>query len=228
MKNGRLARSIGYHRLVSTSKRFPWPTALTLCRLVLIPVFLGLLLIHWRMSALVILSVMAVTDVLDGYLARRLNQITRLGIILDPIADKLLITGCFLVLIFPQHAPAGFAIPWPIFWGVCQKDICVLIGALVVKRKVGNVAINANRLGKLNTVFEIALVLSTLLAPELIAISPAFAAMHLWLLWHLTVLATAAAAMGYSIDGAKQLRTQIIALTTSQTDPPIVKAAQES
>ncbi len=189
-------------------KRVPWPTTLTLLRIALIPVFLGLLLLHWRYTALAIFAVMALTDLLDGLLARKLNQVTRLGTLLDPIADKLLITGCFIVLIFPRYAPAGFAIPWPIFWGVCQKDVCVLIGALIVKRKLGKVEISANRAGKLNTVFEIVLVLSTLLAPEWVAISPGFAATYLWLLWHLTVLATAAAAMGYSIDGARQLRSR--------------------
>jgi len=197
--------------------------AITLLRLLLVPVFLWLLIlaatqrngeaarmsgaiVAARQLALVVFVVMAVTDILDGHLARRLNQITKLGTFLDPIADKLLVSSAFLILVFPRFAPAGFAIPWPILWGVYQKDLCVLIGAGVVKWKVGKVEINASLPGKFNTATEVALVIATLLAPEWIRISPAFAAIFLWSLWHLTVLATAAAAMGYSIDGARQLR----------------------
>jgi cardiolipin synthase (CMP-forming) len=195
--------------------KFPWPLALTLLRLLLVPVFLYLLVLaasrtrdsgNFRYAAVGVFGVMAITDTLDGALARRLNQVTRLGTFLDPIADKLLITGSFLLLTFPRFAPAGMNIPWPILWGVYQKDICVVIGALVVKLKLGRVEINANYPGKINTAAEVVLVLSTMLAPEWIAISPGFAAMLLWTLWHLTVLATAASAFGYSIEGARQLR----------------------
>ena len=194
--------------------------ALTLLRLLLVPVFLGLLILAapprqgmvpshdhpWRWLALAVLAIMAITDTLDGYLARKLSQTSKLGTFLDPVADKILITAAFLLLAFPRFAPAGFNIPWPILWGVYQKDICVLIGAVVVKYKIGKVEINANLPGKFNTATELALLLATLLAPECIAISPAFAADLIWSLWHLTVLATAASGMGYSIEGARQLR----------------------
>ena len=196
-------------------RNLPWPLTLTITRLLLVPVFLSLLMIPGRgyqrsdllrHLALGIFAVMALTDFLDGYLARRLNQVSKLGTFLDPIADKILISGSLILLTFPRFAPAGFNIPWPILWGVYQKDLCVVIGALVVKFKIGKVEINANVWGKINTLVEIMLVLSTLFAPEWIAISPTFAAMLLWSLWHLTVLATAASAFGYSIEGARQLR----------------------
>ncbi len=195
--------------------RFPWPLALTVLRLLLVPVFLYLLVLacdrserrtDYRFIALGVFAVMAITDKLDGTLARKLNQVTRLGTFLDPIADKLLIAGSFLLLTFPRFAPARMNIPWPILWGVYQKDLCVVIGAWVVKHKLGKVEINANYPGKINTVVEVVLVLSTLLAPEWIAISPVFAAALLWTLWHLTVLATAGSAIGYSVEGARQLR----------------------
>jgi len=197
--------------------------ALTVLRLLLVPVFLYLLisaaparanffpldvksLDQRRWLALGVFTLMAITDKLDGYLARRLNQVSKLGTFLDPTADKLLVTGGFLVLVFPRFAPVGFNIPWPVLWGVYQKDICVLIGAAIVKCKIGKVQINASTPGKINTAMEVALVIATLLAPEWMLISPTFAAVFLWTLWHLTVLATAAAAVGYSMEGARQLR----------------------
>ena len=75
-----------------------------------------------------------------------------------------------------------------------------------MKYQLGKVEISANLPGKVNTTVEITMVIATLLAPEWIAISPTFAAVFLWSLWHLTVLATAWAAVGYSREGARQLR----------------------
>jgi CDP-diacylglycerol--glycerol-3-phosphate 3-phosphatidyltransferase len=194
--------------------------ALTALRLMLLPLFFYLLIAaaparagliprhpnHYRETALAVFAFMALTDMLDGYLARRLNQVSRLGTFLDPTADKLLITGGLLLLCMPRFAPAGFFIPWQVLWGVFQKDVCVLIGAAVVKHKLGKVEINANLPGKVNTAVEISVVIATLLAPEWIAISPGFAAVFLWSLWHLTVLATAWSGIGYSCEGARQLR----------------------
>ena len=198
--------------------------ALTTLRLLLLPVFFYLLILaappragmiasgsnRYREAALVVFVIMAITDKLDGTLARRLNQVTKLGTFLDPTADKLLITGGRLLLCMPRLAPAGMFIPWQVLWGVFQKDVCVLIGAAVVKHKLGKVEINANLPGKINTVVEISVVIATLLAPEWIAISPAFAAFFLWSLWHLTVLATAWAGIGYSCEGARQLRAAAV------------------
>jgi CDP-diacylglycerol--glycerol-3-phosphate 3-phosphatidyltransferase len=197
---------------------------LTSLRLLLVPVFLYLLIAaaparaneipinqsqldHRRWLALGLFAIMAITDKLDGYLARKLNQVTRLGTFLDPTADKILVTFGLLLLVFPRFAPAGFAVPWPILWGVYQKDLCVLIGAGVVKYHLGKVEINANLPGKINTTVEVALVIGTLLAPEWIAISPMFAAIFMKCLWHGTVLATLAAAIGYSREGARQIRS---------------------
>ena len=96
---------------------------LTLLRLLLLPVFLWMLLIdaggtpqpvhRHRFYALGIFAVMAATDKLDGYLARRLNQTSKLGETLDPVADKLLIACSVILLSFEWVAPLGFGTtPW--------------------------------------------------------------------------------------------------------------------
>jgi cardiolipin synthase len=195
--------------------------ALTFLRLLLVPVFLALLISagstrgntfaahlareHSRWAALALFAFMAATDKLDGYLARRLHQTSRLGTILDPAADKLLLAGSLILLCFPRFAPDGFVIPWPVTAGAYLKDIGVIIGAIVVLARAGKLEIRPSLPGRISTVAQFALVLATLLAPDFLRISTTFTAILLWCLWWAVVLAAATAAMDYAIAGARQL-----------------------
>jgi CDP-diacylglycerol--glycerol-3-phosphate 3-phosphatidyltransferase len=98
------------------------PNALTLMRIFFVPflvavmvqedasfAFLGLVLSN-EMVALVIFLVAAFTDLLDGYLARRWNQITTVGMLLDPVADKLLISAALISLVQVHRVPGWMAV----------------------------------------------------------------------------------------------------------------------
>ncbi len=85
------------------------PTILTLSRIVLIPVFVLTVHVHPLFGALVF-GIASLTDFLDGYLARRSGDITKFGIILDPIADKFLIISALVVLVDMARLPAWIAI----------------------------------------------------------------------------------------------------------------------
>jgi len=96
------------------------PNALTLLRIFFVPVLVALLVQEkmqlqigpWSVSnefvALGVFLVAAFTDLLDGYLARRWNQITTVGMLLDPIADKLLISASLVALVQIHRVPAGW------------------------------------------------------------------------------------------------------------------------
>lgn len=89
------------------------PNALTLLRIVLIPVFVVLFYIPWQWSALasaIIFALAGFTDWLDGYLARKLDQSTPLGAFLDPVADKLMVVIA-LVLLVEAHHSWWFSLP---------------------------------------------------------------------------------------------------------------------
>ena len=75
------------------------PNQITLARLILALVFFGLVPLGLYMPALIVFAVAAGTDWLDGYWARKYDQVTQLGRILDPFADKIIICGAFIFLV---------------------------------------------------------------------------------------------------------------------------------
>jgi CDP-diacylglycerol--glycerol-3-phosphate 3-phosphatidyltransferase len=89
------------------------PNSLTIFRIILIPIFIVVMLTgipHGDYLAAVIFVIAAVTDSIDGYLARKWKQVTKLGIILDPLADKLLIASALIVLVELGKIPSWMVI----------------------------------------------------------------------------------------------------------------------
>ena len=109
-----------------SSRIFTVPNQLTFLRLGFLPFFI--ITIHYRRFdlALAILVLSALTDGLDGVLARRLNQKTALGAYLDPIADKLLLSSSFVVLAMNRQ------IGWWLATVVLSRDILILVSAAVI------------------------------------------------------------------------------------------------
>src|SRR3954447_14391810 len=166
--------------LPALPSRWPvtWPMGLTMLRLLLLPVFLWLVLAEPgtqpgarppRWVAICVFAVMALTDKLDGYLARRLNQTSKLGALLDPLADKLLVACSVILLSFGWVASDAFRIPLPVVAIIYGGYVFIALGTLALLILVGKVSIAARPLGKLNTALQLALVLLTLIAPELFA-----------------------------------------------------------
>lgn len=100
---------------MNQARRTPFnaPTLLTLARIGLIPFFVGIFYLHsWWGNALAaaVFLLAGVTDYVDGWLARRLNQSTRFGAFLDPVADKLMVAAA-LVMLVEYHGTAWLDIP---------------------------------------------------------------------------------------------------------------------
>lgn len=126
------------------------PTVLTLSRIVLIPFFVISVYQHPILGALVF-SVASITDFLDGYLARRSGQVTKFGIIMDPIADKFLIISALIVLVDMERIPAWMAIV------LIMREF--LITALRVVALSRDIVIPAEMGGKLKTTAQISAIL---------------------------------------------------------------------
>ena len=143
------------------------PNVLTILRIILIPVFVVVFFStpagRDRIAAFVIFAAASLTDMLDGMLARKLNQITDFGKLFDPLADKLMV-----VTAMACQAIAG-VFPWAAVIIVAAKELVMLLGGLFMLSK--NVVVYSNYVGKTAQVFFIASLLLSFFHPSLEASS---------------------------------------------------------
>ena len=171
-----------------------WPNFFTLLRIFFVPVLVAALvqegfwlvwpwLVGKEFIALSIFLLAAGTDILDGYLARRWQQVTTVGTLLDPIADKMLISAALISLVQIHRVPGWMAIL------IIGREFAVS-GLRSIAAAEGY-TIRASELGKTKTVLQV-------VAISLVMLGIHFAAFEPWGLWALW--AVVVAAMGSAID----------------------------
>ena len=122
---------------------------ITLLRLVFVPVFAILVLEQHYRAALAVLTAAALSDVLDGTVARLMKQESALGVALDPIADKILMTTGYLTLAFRG------VLPWWLTIVVLSRDVAILATALVISLVAGYRPFHPSLLGKASTAAQV-------------------------------------------------------------------------
>lgn len=147
------------------------PNAITTARLALLPVLVALFLdarlvaaeggdagpLRWAVVG--VLLVIAGGDVLDGWVARRFDVTSRLGAVLDPLADKLAqVTGLVLFTFFAE--PAFTPLPWVLLVLLVARDLMLSVGSLVLRLTGRIFEVRAARAGKLATVAIFGLLLA--------------------------------------------------------------------
>jgi len=182
------------------------PNILTIGRICLIPIFAlaacgysasieqGRSDERLRMAAAGIFVVAAATDALDGFVARRYNQRTRLGRILDPIADKGLIATAILTVVlgpWPDAFPVWFAV------AVLGRDLLLAIGFLILSNSIRCITVRPSPLGKIATAFQIMTILWVLFGVR--SISPIYPSV-------VATFFTVASGVGYLLDAFWQAR----------------------
>ncbi|HTY79585.1 MAG TPA: CDP-diacylglycerol--glycerol-3-phosphate 3-phosphatidyltransferase [Candidatus Bathyarchaeia archaeon] len=167
---------------------------LTTLRILLIPVFVTLLVYRKPGSAFAVFCAASLTDMLDGYIARKRGTQTRLGAFLDPVADKLLMTSAFITLTYLK------VIPFWIAAVVVSRDLILSVGVIVIHVAGGTVHPTPSWLGKASTVFQMATVICAMLAYyfKTLMFLPKTAA---WV----TAFFTVASGLQYLVLGLKQL-----------------------
>jgi cardiolipin synthase (CMP-forming) len=146
---------------------------ITILRILLVPFFIVQVLYYadatteaarewYRLAALLTFALAALSDGLDGYIARRYNQRSELGAILDPLADKLLLVSA-IVLLSRHDKPSLDRIPFWFTMTVIGRDVILLIGLIVIHYTCGAVKVKPHWIGKIATVLQMTVVLWILL-----------------------------------------------------------------
>lgn len=144
------------------------PNILTAFRIILVPVFLFLVAEGELYLATIVFIVAGATDAIDGYIARAWDVKTETGAMLDPLADKLLLSSAYLMLTYIGLIPLWLCIP------VIFKDLVLLSGFAMFKRAGRCVDIRPSVWGKASTALQIA---SIIYAMSISAAGPAFIAL---------------------------------------------------
>ena len=151
---------VGGAALGSGSVVFNLPNGLTLLRLFLTPVIVVLLLQGEFFWALLVFTLAGITDGLDGFFARSLKERTFLGAILDPLADKLLLSSSFLTLAFLGRLPV-----W-LVGIVVGRDLLLILGAVLLFMRSGRPGYPPSTIGKLTTALQVLTVLGAMALEE--------------------------------------------------------------
>lgn len=127
---------------------FTLPNLITIARILLIPVVVFLLLDHDYKLAFAVFVAAAIGDWLDGFLARRLHQMSQLGAVLDPIADKMTMMIVAILLAAQEMLPVWLAVV------IVMRDAIIVAGAVAYRFVIGHIEMAPTRLSKANTFLE--------------------------------------------------------------------------
>ena len=141
---------------------FTIPNVISIARILLIPLFLILMIHNNKMGAFIVFFIAASTDFLDGIAARVLNQKSKLGALLDPAGDKLLMTAGIIALSLPSISSPN-VIPIWLTVAVIGRDLYIVWGAFMLYKRIGRKTFPPITLGKLSTVCQMSVLVLVLL-----------------------------------------------------------------
>lgn len=163
---------------------------ITLLRIILIPVFIIALIEGSHIWPVLIFTFTIITDAIDGFVARRRNEKTKLGSFLDPLADKMLMFASFITLVYLKIIPL-----W-VFVLTISRDVIILAGWLIIYFITDSLEIKPRPLGKITTIVQMSTIWFILIGVSpLIQIS----------LLYLTAAITAVSGIDYIIIGSKKV-----------------------
>jgi cardiolipin synthase (CMP-forming) len=172
---------------------------LTMLRIVFVPVFVILLVYQETGWALATFMAAGLTDVLDGVIARRFGQKTSVGALLDPIADKLLMTASIVLLSMPQMEFQTMIPRWLMIIMI-SRDVFILLVSLIITIVVGWRVFRPTRYGKASTLLQVLTVFAVLYTNWEGIVVP-----ELNILFYITGFMTAFSGLHYLVVGRRYL-----------------------
>jgi cardiolipin synthase len=170
---------------------------LTILRILMTPVITVLLLYRHIGAALALFLLAGITDGLDGLVARSWKQKTTLGMVLDPVADKLLLTSTIITLTILKELPRWFTII------LVSRDVLLIGGSLILWMFLGKIGTPPSWLGKTTTGFQLLTVFCVMVDNFLPGVKPA-----IFPLTVVTLALTVASGLDYIYRGARLLNDQ--------------------
>ena len=167
---------------------------ISILRVILVPFFIAFIIYLKFGMALGVFFLCMASDAVDGIIARAKNQETKLGALLDPIADKLLLVSGFIVLSIDSAVPPGLRFPPYVPLIVVSRDVLIVLGCLVIYLIKGKVDIRPTLLGKATTVFQMLSIVCILMQIP-----------HSRIIWDVTVFLTAVSGIDYLRIGSRML-----------------------
>jgi cardiolipin synthase len=176
------------------------PNFFSMLRIFLIPVFLYMLLQNKVLQAMIVFLLASTTDILDGMIARIWDQKTKIGGLLDPAADKLLMTVAVIILSVPSVSQPN-TIPLWLTVAIIGRDIAIVSAAFLMYKLRGHTKFSPSLTGKTSTVCQMGVILCVLLL-NFLDRAPAFLS---WL-YILTFALTIISGFGYGLRGIRSLK----------------------
>ena len=167
---------------------------ISITRIILVPFFIAAVVYSQFTLALAIFIICIISDALDGYIARTRSQRTKLGAILDPMADKLLLVSGFVSLSMISDLPENLRFPPYVPLIVVSRDVLVVLGCIVIYLLKGRIDIKPTYLGKAATFLQMMSIVSMLIHFP-----------YSGVIWNITVVLTVFSGLDYLRSGSRIL-----------------------
>ena len=167
---------------------------ISIARIILIPFFIAAITYSKLDIALIFFLLAIVSDGVDGLIARSMKQKTRLGTMLDPLADKFLLISAYICLSIATTVPAYLKLPPYVPIIVISRDAIIVLGSVVVLIITGDIKAAPRWPGKLTTFFQMMTIVSILLKFT-----------HSHILWNVATVLTVISGVDYVIKGSRLL-----------------------
>lgn len=174
---------------------------ISIFRILTVPFFVSCLIYYkypetdyLRYVALGIFTLGVISDAVDGYIARKAKQISKAGMVLDPLGDKLLLMSAYIGLTVVNGFPNGIKFPLWVTLVVISRDAIILLGAVVIYMVRQSINIMPTKWGKLTTTFQMFSVLAVLIQFK-----------YAYLLWSIAVFFTIISGIDYVKRGFNSL-----------------------
>ncbi len=167
---------------------------ISIARIILIPFFIVAVIYSRTEIALILFMLAVISDGVDGFIARTRNQKTKLGTIIDPVADKLLLVSAYISLSLATNIPPDLKMPPYVPIVIISRDVIIVLGSVLIHIVTGDIKIKPSILGKATTFFQMMTIVSILARFGCSAY-----------LWNFTVILTMISGIDYVIKGSRPL-----------------------